>query len=403
MNYEFNAYADYERVIRQRLDKLCSKFSRYPETVINISTSPLNNGRVHFDIEIATPVVRFNGYHHVATLKIETIENEGKYEDINIVFPANGHQNENFSRYYEEGFRCDHCHTNRYRKTVHLFRDESGKDLMVASTCAKSYFGENVFRLLGLYEMFSPDIIGRDIEDIFIGFGGGVGHFNTVDYCKYAYGSMKKSNAYVSRHKKEEMELYGSYILSTTDKTNILFNKINPYLTEEEKQNIIKTREECKKLAESFDITDIKNFWFDKYHENTDDNFYRSCFLNLSMLDPKRGLLVYAVSAYMREIEGAFNCNVGDENSRYIGKIGERLKNITATISFISIRETLYGLSTTIKFIDVYGNILVWFASGKHEYDINIKVSLTGTVKKHDEYKGKKQTILNRCKIEENL
>lgn len=400
MKYKFKAIADYEQRINERLEKLCSRFSKFPETVVKIETKPSSSGFLWYEIEILTPEVKFNGYSHVATIKLEVIKDEDKTETINIVFPSNRFQDEDFSRYFEVNFRCDHCHTNRYRTIAHIFRNEAGEDLMIASSCARSYFGERVYKLLGLYELLSPLIIAADLDDIFGDCCGGRYRegFNTLDYCVYAYGIMKKYNTFVSQKKKDEWEMCGRFVESTKDKTDFLFHK-HEYLSEGERQALIEERKECRELAKDFSITAVKEYWFNKYSDNKTDNFMRSCFLNLSLISPKPGLLIYAVSAYMREIEGAFSSNVGSEDSQFIGNVGERLKGIEATITFSSIRETQYGLSTTIKFLDTKGNILVWFASGGIDVEMNKKISLTGTVKKHDEYKGKKQTILNRCKI----
>lgn len=400
MKYRFKAIADYEEIINEKLKKLCSRFSKFCETVVNINTVPSTSGMIWYDIEVLTPVVKFNGYSHVATLRIETIKDEGKTENVNVIFPSNDFQDENFSKYFDISFRCDHCHTNRYRTKVHIFRhDQSNEDLMIASSCAKSYFGENVFKLLGLYEMLSPSIIEGDLEDIFESCGGrGRSRFNTSAYCAYAYGIMKKYNTFISQRKKAELMGYGSFVESTKDKTELIFNDESGF-PEDFKRKIREERKECIELAKVFDIAAVKEYWFKKYEEDLENNFVRSCFLNLSMITPKTGFLIYAVSVYMREVEGCFNSNIGSKKSKFVGTIGERMRDMPVTVNFFSFRETEYGLCTTIKFLDTQGNILVWFASGRIDLEMNKLISLTGTVKKHDEYRGKKQTILSRCKI----
>ncbi len=47
---------------------------------------------------------------------------------------------------------------------------------------------------------------------------------------------------------------------------------------------------------------------------------------------------------------------------------------------------------------DENGNVYVWFASGNFVPDLGSHYHIKGTVKKHDDYKGDKQTILTRCK-----
>ena len=67
-------------------------------------------------------------------------------------------------------------------------------------------------------------------------------------------------------------------------------------------------------------------------------------------------------------------------------------------------REGDYGLTTILKLADESDNILTWFASGSKSYQKGDKVSLKATIKKHDEFKGVKQTVITRAKeIEEKV
>jgi len=52
--------------------------------------------------------------------------------------------------------------------------------------------------------------------------------------------------------------------------------------------------------------------------------------------------------------------------------------------------------------IDLSGNHLTWFASGS-DMEVGNTYKLLGTIKKHDEYNGVKQTILTRCKVKEEV
>ena len=56
-----------------------------------------------------------------------------------------------------------------------------------------------------------------------------------------------------------------------------------------------------------------------------------------------------------------------------------------------------------MKFLTEDGACLVWKASNTElaRGDVGKKYDIKGTVKKHDEYKGAKQTLLSRCAVEE--
>lgn len=93
--------------------------------------------------------------------------------------------------------------------------------------------------------------------------------------------------------------------------------------------------------------------------------------------------------------------------SEHVGEIGKRLELEATLDNWFSFEVPSYsGWGTTTKvlykFRDTAGNILVWATTG-YGLDENIgkgdKVILRGTVAKHSEYKGDKQTELKRCNV----
>lgn len=91
-----------------------------------------------------------------------------------------------------------------------------------------------------------------------------------------------------------------------------------------------------------------------------------------------------------------------EDNSNWVGQIGDKLK-IDVTLSSKTGYFSRFGWTNIYYFLDAEGNQLVWFTSSVdlNDIEINTPLFITGTVKKHDVYKNKKQTILTRCKIKE--
>ena len=103
-------------------------------------------------------------------------------------------------------------------------------------------------------------------------------------------------------------------------------------------------------------------------------------------------------------IDEKFKEAEGPNLSEYIGEVGERLQNLTA------IYKSCRGFSGKFGWTNIYtfefnNNILVWFttSSSLNSFDPGTKINLTGTVKKHEEYRGIKTTQLSRCKITEDI
>ena len=84
----------------------------------------------------------------------------------------------------------------------------------------------------------------------------------------------------------------------------------------------------------------------------------------------------------------------------FVGEIGERLR--TLDVQLMSIREYdgAYGLSYIYQF-SYKGDILIWMTSKWMDIEPDKWYVLTGTVKKHNSYKGMNQTYLSRCIVKE--
>lgn len=88
-------------------------------------------------------------------------------------------------------------------------------------------------------------------------------------------------------------------------------------------------------------------------------------------------------------------------SSTFVGTVGKR-DTWKATLEFVAGYETQYGYTTVLKFRTPEGACLVWKASRTDlgRGDVGKIYEITGTVKKHEEYKGEKQTGLSRCRVE---
>jgi hypothetical protein len=88
----------------------------------------------------------------------------------------------------------------------------------------------------------------------------------------------------------------------------------------------------------------------------------------------------------------------GPSLSQYVGEVGERLRNITAVYKSRRGFEGAYGWTNIFTF-ESEANVLVWFTSTDLDLEVGQTVDLSGTVKKHEEFRGVKTTQLSRCKI----
>lgn len=90
--------------------------------------------------------------------------------------------------------------------------------------------------------------------------------------------------------------------------------------------------------------------------------------------------------------------------SQFIGKIGDKITveaKHTHSAWFESKSPYTHRIETTYihNFETPEGNVLTW-KTGSYPEISSEKLTITGTVKEHSEYKGVKQTVLTRCKIQ---
>ena len=79
------------------------------------------------------------------------------------------------------------------------------------------------------------------------------------------------------------------------------------------------------------------------------------------------------------------------------GEVGERLDR-TLTVKKVTQLENYFGTSTFYLFEDSLGNEYCWTTSAR-QLDLGETYEVRGTVKAHQVYKGKNQTVLTRCKV----
>ena len=86
-------------------------------------------------------------------------------------------------------------------------------------------------------------------------------------------------------------------------------------------------------------------------------------------------------------------------NSDWVGNEGDHVKEKVTLVSKRSFYGK-FGLTDVYTFQDENENIYTWFTtSATFQKEIGDTFTLKGTVKKHDEFKGTKTTVLTRCRV----
>ena len=90
-----------------------------------------------------------------------------------------------------------------------------------------------------------------------------------------------------------------------------------------------------------------------------------------------------------------------ESTSEWVGTIGEKYLD-TVTLVRKGWCDTRFGGSNIYTFKDADGNEIVWFTSTRLAKEVGDTFKMRATVKTHNEYKGKKNTVVTRAKVVED-
>lgn len=387
---------DFVPKIDEELSKMKKKIGKYNFNFQVVKVPALVTYKKHkingikYIIHAEAPEIKYKDFTYLATLKKENV----KSDDF-LVHASVKAENLDLSQYHNIKFRCDHCGTQRKRKMVHVFRNDAGKDMVVATSCSKAYFGIDIeSRLRKVVQYFELNIFGNFIED-YIDDGEWISKHTPIPvdkegFCKIVFGVI------LSNHGGVYIPQLGSSAdnLSTASLAQKLYNN------KKDKHYLQQTREMIK-LANSkkYSYEAIYEYWQAK---TDNDNFTHNVKIALNMIQPKMGLLAYAVWNYIQhKVLTNHRKNFFDYNSNHVGIVGAKISNIA---EIINVKESngLYGFYQIIHFVDDKENLYTWFYNGSlsSKYQIGTKVKLSGTVKKHDIFNKQKVNIIKRAKLE---
>jgi hypothetical protein len=114
--------------------------------------------------------------------------------------------------------------------------------------------------------------------------------------------------------------------------------------------------------------------------------------------DKQGAAVVAAIIRFTEERDDAAAAAAAAPVSAHVGAVGDRLRGVSATVSFTRGFPGQFGTSYLVVMADGDGNVFKTFGSGEFCYavDAGDAVVFTGTVKAHESYDGVAQTVLSR-------
>ncbi len=357
-------------------------------TTISKTVEENKDGTVNvlFQVALEGETPKINGWSFIARLD----HNTDPSGESNLIYVMPKEKlPENFRK---ATANCDHCGWQRKRRDTYVLQHEDTAEYkQVGRTCIRDFIGIDPARIAEQAERYMKayKVLEEAIEE---SWGGkAMEDHRTISLPKYLswvsqsirlYGWVSKGEAYNNENK-----------VSTA--AQAVGDMFSTYETE-------KPTDEDKVLAEAAIAhvltLDTKNDFIFNINAIAKQNY----------LDWKAtGLAAAIMLVYTRYLEDEAKSKAAADltESEHVGALKERLEFDVRVIGKRWV-EGYYGSSALIRMLDADDNLFVTFANGQFGDDVEIgdAVTIRGTVKKHDEFKGVKQTVINRvAKVENNV
>lgn len=348
----------------------------------------------------------YNGWRFVATLEPLDLE-DGSVENLIQTVPGETCP----SDYRGRVSQCDHCRTARRRNQTFVLKHENGSTKMVGRQCIKDFLGYNgdPHAMAAWAESLAElgQLCGSAEDDEWLGCGGGgrgerawdLKKFLTLTACRVRlFGWLGRGKA------RDEFRSQDA----TADKVLELLTPPNPSRdgTEAYKE-WEKFSDQHVEAPEDEQTAEAAIEWakaIPQTDREGEDNYLANVNLVARCGTASRktaGIAASIVIAYQKAMEREINLQklASRPPSNWVGEVGTRIKLLKVKCEKVTAHDGMFGTTGIHKLTDEHGNDLTWFASSSDWMKEGETYHISCGIKKHDEYKGRKQTVLTRVTI----
>lgn len=312
---------------------------------------------------------------------------------------------------------CDHCGHKRFRKNTFVLVNEAGEFKKVGSTCLKDFIGNMTAASIANW----ATIWWTFENDMSEGWGDGEykgeSFISLSAFMNYVAKNVRLDGRFLSISKCRDE--WGDMVETpTVDKADWDMECVNSDASRdwsvEKRTEILPTVEDVETATEWIEaIREYADGLTEEEEEALEEYEWNLITVTAGDALNKRakGLAASLAAWYWRrftlpELE-ATRVNYA-ETSEWVGTVKERLRDLKVTVLSANGFEGTFGWTDVFKFVDNDDNLFTWFSTSdvkRPDGEIGLKKGETfiidGTVKAHNEYKGAKETLLNRCKVKE--
>ena len=297
---------------------------------------------------------------------------------------------------------CDHCRTHRRRNETFVVLHDDGSTKMVGRQCLKDFLGHADPHQLAAWAEILCELDGlcRDAGDEdWLGGGCRVPDCWNLDRFLTVTAAIVRNDGWVSRTKARDCE-FGPGGMATVDK---VLQYLSPPPSGYRSREFQGWLDEVSALLEEPQFAEQATKaaeWARNIDAGESDYLYNcNLLVRAGYVSTKTAGIAASILAAARRDEERERAKVERAPSQHVGQVKKRLA-MTVTCERIFETEGMYGVTGIHRLRDEHGNLLVWFASGSAAW---LKEGETAKVKativSHDEFRGEKQTKVNRVAV----
>ena len=353
---------------------------------------PTRKVRKH-EVSITCEPIKLSGWELIGALDRIRPELSSK-ENFTVLRPVPGKE---IPIEYRDRDHCDHCNLRIARKTTYLVQHEDGRIKQVGGNCLRDFLGQDPEQILW-YADWTTKLVGL-LDDDFDGeFDNTIKASTVYDAIHFLeeVASVIRTDGWLSKGKAFDKGFLGGATADTAEYHYLIRygyciaprdrDYVAPTITAEDKQQA----RDAFAWAQSIS-GDEKNEYLYGLHLVAKHECITS---------KQFGITASLIATYAKEQEKELKRQrFAFIKSEHVGEIKKRQE---FEVECLSVRtfESDWGCTAQHRLLTTDNHLVVWWASestawlkeGEH-------YKVKATVKKHDEYEGKKQTIVNRVAV----
>lgn len=336
-------------------------------------------------------------------------------EAIIMQNPTSDEEHEYPTHFHDD---CDHCSSGRRgrHKTMTFRHKESDEIVSVGSSCVLDYTGIDPALVESILE-FKGKATTHDYDT------GSAHGRRTMGTYEFALRASMWLHANEGYSRGLGAALFSHNLIKKNDEIGFGYRQLVPAatiimrpaagITEPVRFNWLSEDEPVAPEAISPSVFTVAEAFIDfcvnlsgsSSFEHTVRNIFKSGIVTAKTAAMAGGALAGYLKHIQREaaVVAAKKQEAEAPTTEHLGSVGDRTTFKEATVTFIRRIDGYYGITTLTKFSlshEGKNGALVWFRSGdKSDLQVGDTIDLTASIKKHDQFKNEKQTVVTRGKF----